>query len=100
MNLLKKKKQKQTHRHRKQTYGYQRGREWGKDKLGVWDQQIHTTIHKIDKQQGPAIQHRELISISSNLIEKNLKKNVCVCVYIYIHTYIHKTESLCLYTRN
>ena len=28
-------KQKQIHRHRRQTYGYQRGRE--KDKLGVWD---------------------------------------------------------------
>ena len=29
-------KQKQTHRYRKQTSGYQRGRgEW--DKLGVWD---------------------------------------------------------------
>ena len=28
-------KQKQTHRHRKQTYGYQR-RKAGKDKLGVW----------------------------------------------------------------
>ena len=26
----------QTHRHRKQTYGYQRGR-GGRDKLGVWD---------------------------------------------------------------
>ena len=23
------------------------------DKLGVWDQRIHTTICKIDKQQGP-----------------------------------------------
>ena len=29
-------KQKQTHRHRKQTYGYQRGK-GGRDKLGVWD---------------------------------------------------------------
>ena len=29
-------KQKQTHRHRKQTYGYQRGKQ-GKDKLGDWD---------------------------------------------------------------
>ena len=28
-------KQKWTHRHRKQTYGYQTGK-WGKDKLGVW----------------------------------------------------------------
>ena len=24
-------------RHRKQTYGYQRGKEVGRDKLGVWD---------------------------------------------------------------
>ena len=29
--------------------------ERGRDKLGVWDQQIHTTIYKIDKQQGPTI---------------------------------------------
>ena len=30
-------KQKQTHRHRKQTYGYQRGKGRWRDKLGVWD---------------------------------------------------------------
>ena len=30
-------KQKQTHRHRKQTYGYQRGQRVGRDKLGIWD---------------------------------------------------------------
>ena len=47
MNLFM--KQKQIHRCRKQTYGYQRGMEG--DKLGVWDQQIQTTIYKIDKQQ-------------------------------------------------
>ena len=46
MNLFT--KQKQTHRHRKQTYGYQRGRGWGRDKLGVWDYQIQTTIYKIN----------------------------------------------------
>ena len=34
MNLFT--RQRQTHRHRKQTYGYHRGRE-GRDKLGVWD---------------------------------------------------------------
>ena len=28
--------QKQTHRHRKQIYAYQRGG-WGKDKFAVWD---------------------------------------------------------------
>ena len=41
-------------------------RGWGKDKLGVWDQQIQTTICKINKQQGPTVQHKELYSISCN----------------------------------
>ena len=26
--------------------------EGGRDKLAVWDSQIQTTVHKIDKQQG------------------------------------------------
>ena len=30
-------KQKETHRHRKQTYGYQRGKGGGGYKLEVWD---------------------------------------------------------------
>ena len=30
-------KEKQIYRHRKQTYGYQRGKAEGRDKLGVWD---------------------------------------------------------------
>ena len=30
-------KQKEAHRHRKQTYGYQKGKEMGMDKLRVWD---------------------------------------------------------------
>ena len=25
------------------------------DKLGVWNEHIHTTIYKRDKQQGPAV---------------------------------------------
>ena len=49
MNLSK--KQKQTHRQRKQAYGYQSGKGQGRDKAGVWDQQIQT----IDKQQGPTV---------------------------------------------
>ena len=28
-------------------------RRWGRDKLGLWDWQIQTTIYKTDKQQGP-----------------------------------------------
>ena len=58
MNLLT--KQKQTHRHRKQIYDYQRGK---RNKLGICIYQIHTTI---DKQQGPTAWHRELYSISRN----------------------------------
>ena len=34
---------------RKQTYGYQEEGEW--DKFEIWDSQIHTIIHKTDKQQ-------------------------------------------------
>ena len=40
-------KQKQTHRHRKQIYGYQRGSGW-MDKIGVWDLSIYTPVYKID----------------------------------------------------
>ena len=40
-------------------------KEW-KDKLGVWDQWIHTTMCKTDKQQGPTIEHKELYSVSCN----------------------------------
>ena len=35
-----------------------------RDKLGVWDQQMQTVIYRMDKQQGPTVQHRELYSIS------------------------------------
>ena len=49
-------KQKQTHRHRKQTYGYRRGKG---GELGVQDEHTHTTF-KIDKQHRPTVQHREL----------------------------------------
>ena len=57
-------KQNQTHRYRKQIYGYQSGK--GEDKLGVWDLQIWTTIYKICKQQGPTIYYREQYLITCN----------------------------------
>ena len=50
MNLFT--EQKQTHRHRKQIYGYQRINRKGRDRLEAWDQQIHTTIYKVDEQGG------------------------------------------------
>ena len=77
-------KQKQTHRHREQTCGYQGG--GGRDKLGVWDQQIQTTTYKIDN-------NKVLLYSTGNYIQylvmnyngKESKKKI----YIYI------TESLC-----
>ena len=41
--------------HSAQTYGY-----WGK---GVWDRHVHTAIFKVDSQQGPTVEHRELCSV-------------------------------------
>ena len=74
--------QKQTHRHRKQTYGYQKGKGW-EGVRGVWDQQIHTTIYKINSKvllqstgnyiQYPVINHngkeyeKEYICITESL---------------------------------
>ena len=38
----------------------------GKDRLGVWDGHVHTATFKIDYQQEPTVEHRELCSILSN----------------------------------
>ena len=48
-------KQRQIHSHGKQTYGYQRGKGRGRDKLGVWDEHTSTTPYKTDNQQGPTV---------------------------------------------
>ena len=61
MNLFT--KQKETHR--RQTYGYQRGKE-GRDKLQVWDQQKNITIHRIDGQKDVLHNIGKLYSVSCN----------------------------------
>ena len=48
-------KQKQTHRHREQTYGCQGGGKIGREGVGGWDQQMQSIIYRIDKQQGPTV---------------------------------------------
>ena len=53
-------KQKPSHKHREQTSGCQGGAGNG---MGVWDQQMQTTVYRMDK-QAPAVQHREHYSIS------------------------------------
>ena len=46
-------KEKQTHRHRKQTYGYQRGKRWEGINSEFWVSRYK--LHKTDKQKGPII---------------------------------------------
>ena len=50
MNLLT--EQKQTHRLREQTCSEG---ECGRDRLGVWDWHVHTTMFKTDNQQQPTV---------------------------------------------
>ena len=38
----------------------------GRGKSGIQDWQIQTTKYKVDKQQGPTVQQRELYSVSCN----------------------------------
>ena len=52
MNLFMKQKDSQTW---KTDLWLPKGKGGDRDKLGVWDQQIQTTIYKIDKQQGPTV---------------------------------------------
>ena len=51
------------HRLKEHTYGYHRGREWGRDRLWVWDWPVYTAIFKIDNQQGPIITQGTLLNI-------------------------------------
>ena len=37
---------------------------WGRDGLGVWDQQMQAIVRQMDKQHGPIVQHEERYSIS------------------------------------
>ena len=53
-------KQKQIHGHREQTHGCQEERGWGRDGLGVWDQQMQTILYKMNIQQNPTVYYREL----------------------------------------
>ena len=50
-------KQKQTHRYREQTSGYQGERGKG-GKIGAETYKVQTTMYKINKLQGYIIQHR------------------------------------------
>ena len=48
---------------------------------------IKTTKNKIDKQQGPNVQHRELYSISCNKLQwKRFEKRIHTHTHTHTHT--------------
>ena len=59
------------------------GEDAGRDSQGVWDGHVYTAIFKMDNQQGPTVQHRELFSIlCNNLNGKRFEKEQ---IYIYMY---------------
>ena len=85
-------KQKQTHGHRKQTQDYQRGKRCGGTKeTGVNREKLLS--YKLDKQQGPSVQHRQpVLNVSCNNLQW---KKECVKIYICmkkqnIYIYMHE----------
>ena len=74
-------KQKQNHGHREQTGGCQGGGGWERDGLRVWDQQMQTGIYKMDKKQGPTVQHRDYIQYP--MINHNGKEYEKEYIYMY-----------------
>ena len=73
-------KQKQTHRYREQACGHQGGGE--RDGVGVWGQQTQTITFRMDKQQGPTVEHTGNY-IPSPLINRNGKEYKKECIYVY-----------------
>ena len=62
------------------------GQRGGRNKLGIWDQQIHTTTHKTDKQQGPiAGNYNQYLVINCN--GKQYEKYTHT--HTHTHTYLH-----------
>ena len=57
----------------------------GRDKLGIWDQQIHTTIYKINKDllysAGKYIQYLVITYNGKESEKEYICVRVCVCVY-------------------
>ena len=74
MNLL---QNRNRHTDLENKLGYQRGKGQGRGILGVWDQQIKTTVSKIDTQQGPTIAKGTIFNILwRTRVEKHMAKTI------------------------
>ena len=84
MNLFT--KQKQTHSIENKLMVTREETGWERNNLGVWDQQIQTTIYKTDKQDRHPCTHSTgncIQYLVINYTGKECEKEyVCVCVYI------------------
>ena len=85
MNLFT--KQKHTHRLENQLMAASR-EDGGRDSQGVWDGHVHTAIFKMDNQQGPTVQHRELCLMFCGSLDGR-------GVWGRMDTYLCMAESLC-----
>ena len=66
-----------------------KGKDGGKDSECIWDGHEHTAIFKMDNQQGPTVQHRELCStLCGNLDGRGCR--------VRMDTYMCRAESLLL----
>ena len=87
-------KQKQIHRHREQTSSFQEGKDYGRDGVGGWGQQMQTTIYRMDKKQVLLYSTKNYIQypmISHHGQEfKSVCVCVCVCVYLNCFAIQHK----------
>ena len=86
MNLVT--KQKQTHRLREQIYACQQGRTGARERKGVWDGHLHTAKFKMNSQQAPTAQRRELCPALCGILDGRGvwgRMDTCVCM----------AESLC-----
>ena len=53
-----------------------------RDSLGLWGGHVHTAIFKVDNQQGPTVQHRELCStLYGSLVGRGVRGR---SIYVYV----------------
>ena len=80
--------QKQIPRLGGQTYDCQRGRMQRRDGQGVWNGHVHTTVFKMDNQQGPTVEHRELCSVLCGSLDGRAvwgRMDTCICPTESLH---------------
>ena len=54
---------------------------WGREVLGVWDQQMQTIIYSMNTQQGPTTSHKKPFSASHDKLCGKEYEKIYVCVY-------------------